>query len=181
MQDAIENLLTQARHARFQSPDDAKRDLVEALRLARASDDRLQLAQTLTALGQIERDMHHADEALRHYEEAATIYRTADVPLKLAHTIRHIGDIHQDAGHLDLAEPFYRKALALYRGHAQTPALDLANAIRGLALLTTNTRRAEEAKALWEEARKLYAAVNVEAGVRESTRQIGLLENPPRV
>ncbi|MBZ5494616.1 MAG: tetratricopeptide repeat protein [Acidobacteriia bacterium] len=176
MQDEIENLLTQSRHARFKTPDDAKRDLAEAVRLARASDDRLQLAQTLTALGQIERDLHLADEALRHYEEAAAIYRTAEVPLKVAHTIRHIGDIHQDEGRLGEAEPFYREALAIYRVHKETPLLDLANAIRPLALLTTKTSRPQEAKMLWEETRKLYAAVNVDAGVAESTRQIGLLE-----
>lgn len=176
MSDQIDKLLTQARHARFKSPDDAKRDLVEAVSRARASDDRLQLAQALTALGQIERDLRHADEAILHYEEAAAIYRAADAPLKFAHTIRHIGDIHQDEGRLGEAEPFYREALALYRKHEETPTLDLANAVRGLALLTTNAGRSEEAKALWEEARKLYADVNVEAGVRESTRQIGLLE-----
>ena len=140
MGDAIHNLLNQARQARFKSPNDAKRDLVAAVRLARISNDRLQLAQALTELGQIERDLHNIDVALHHYDEAAAIYRAIDVPLKLAHTIRHIGDIRQEAGRLVEAESPYREALALYHHNAETPLLHLANTIRGLALLTGNTR-----------------------------------------
>jgi tetratricopeptide (TPR) repeat protein len=176
MADAIHILLNQARQARFKSPNDAERDLIEAVRLARASNDRLQLAQALTDLGQIERDLHNVDVALRHYEEAVTIYRAADVPLKLAHTIRHIGDIRQEAGRLSEAESPYREALAVYRHNAETPPLDLANTIRGLALLTGITGRSQEAKALWQEARELYAAVNVAAGVAESNRRLAMLE-----
>jgi tetratricopeptide (TPR) repeat protein len=134
------------------------------------------LALALKGLGQIERDLHHGDAALQHYEEAAEIYRAESDPLKLAHTVRHVGDIHQDAGRLKLAEPCYREALAIYRAHAETPPLDLANAIRSLALLKSNTGEAAQARALWEEARNLYAMVNVEAGVQESSRRIALLQ-----
>lgn len=179
MADAIDKLLIQARDARFKTPADAKRDLAEAVALARASNDRPRLAETLTALGQIERDLHHADEALRHYEEAAAIYRQGHDPLKLAHTVRHVADILQDEGRPEAAEPLYREALALYLSNEKTPQLDLANAIRGLALLTTNTGRSAEAKALWEEARSLYAAVGVDAGVAESSRQLALAEKQP--
>jgi hypothetical protein len=52
----------------------------------------------------------------------------------------------------------------------------LANAIRGLAILKSDTADAEAARALWEEARDLYAAVNVKAGVAESNRRLALLE-----
>ncbi len=175
MPSAIDNLLVLARHARFEDPDSAKRDLVEAVALARRAQDPLQLAKTLTALGQIERDLHHADEALQHYEEAAAIYRAANVPLMLAHTVRHVGDIHRHKGRPKLAEPCYVEALAIYRAHPETSALDLANTIRGLALLKGDLGETQQAKALWEEARELYASVNVEAGVKESSRRLALL------
>src|SRR5215510_9679054 len=113
MADAIDNLLVLARHARFENPEGARRDLIEAVALARKARDPLQLAKALTALGQIERDLHHTDEALRHYEEVAAIYRTVDIPLKIAHSVRHTGDIHRDEGHLKLAEPCYVEALKL--------------------------------------------------------------------
>jgi tetratricopeptide (TPR) repeat protein len=93
----------------------------------------------------------------------------------LAHTIRHVADILRESGRAELAEPRYDEALALYRKHPETPPLDLANAIRGLALLKSDSRRSESAKALWQEARELYAAVNVEAGVEESKRRLAML------
>lgn len=119
MADAISTLLSRARRARFKNPADTKRELVEAVALARRSKDQLQLAQALTALGQIERDLHHSDEALHHYEEASAIYRTADVPLKLAHTVRHMADIHRHEGRIEPAESCYQEALAIYRAHPE--------------------------------------------------------------
>jgi tetratricopeptide (TPR) repeat protein len=180
MADAIDKLLNNASRARREHRHaDAKKDLVEAVRVARAGEDQIGLARALTALGQIERDLGNGDSALQHYEEAAAIYRQGNDPLKLAHTIRHVSDILQDEGRPEQAEPLYREALALYLSNEQTPQLDLANAIRGLALLTTNTGRSAEAKALWEEASSLYASVGVDTGVAESSRQLALLEKQP--
>ena len=186
MADAISTLLSRARRVRFKNPADAKRELVEAVALARRSKDQLQLAQALTALGQIERDLHHSNEVLHHYEEAAAIYRladhrladyrAADTPLKLAHTIRHIADIHRHEGRMEPAESCYQEALAIYRAHAETQPLDLANALRGFALLKEITGDKQTANSLWEEAGKLYASVNVEAGVAESQRRVALLK-----
>jgi hypothetical protein len=51
----------------------------------------------------------------------------------------------------------------------------LANAIRGLAILKTDAGEAATARALWEEARDLYATLNVDAGVAESNHRLGLL------
>src|SRR6185312_15703655 len=96
--------------------------------------------------------------------------------LKLAHTIRHIGDIHRHEGRTEPAESCYQEALAIYRAHAETPPLDLANALRGFALLKESLGASQEARALWEEAGKLYASVNVEAGVIESERRMALLK-----
>ncbi|HET9283644.1 MAG TPA: tetratricopeptide repeat protein [Candidatus Angelobacter sp.] len=186
MADAINTLLSRARRARFENPANAKRELLEAVALARRSKDQLQLAQALTALGQIERDLHHSNEALHHYEEAVAVYRladhrladhrTADAPLKLAHTIRHIGDIHRHEGRTEPAESCYQEALAIYRAHTETQPLDLANALRGFALLKEALGESQQARALWEEAGKLYASVNVEAGVAESQRRLALLK-----
>lgn len=175
MADAISTLLSRARRARFENPADAKQDLVEAVALARTANDPLQLAQALTALGQIERDLQHTKEALRLYLEASTLYRTAKAWLKLAHTVRHIADICQDQGLLKIAEPAYQEAMEIYRAHTDTPPLDLANALRGFALLKETLGDKQTARSLWEEAGKLYASVNVEAGVAESERRLALL------
>ncbi len=178
MSDGIETLLDRALKARREDRSvDAKRDLEEALDICRLSGTKRDLARTLKALGQIERDMGHPEAALPLYEEAASIYRAENDSLALAHTIRHVADIQRGLGLLDQAEPRYREALAIYRAHPETSMLDLANAIRGLAILTFDTGKSEEAKALWQEAHDLYAAVDVQAGVNESSRRLALLES----
>ncbi|MGO8986128.1 MAG: hypothetical protein ACLQFM_15195 [Terriglobales bacterium] len=176
MSDAFDKLLQRSVQARRDRRlEDAERDLVEAVAISRTSGVRVELARALTALSQIERDRHCTEDAFCHYEEAAGLYRAEGDTLRLARTVRHAGDIQREAGHPELAEPCYHGALSLYRGHAGTPPLDLANAIRGLAILKSDAGETTAAKALWEEARALYAAVNVEAGVVESSRRLALL------
>jgi tetratricopeptide (TPR) repeat protein len=176
MTELSEGLRRRAVEARREHhPDEARRALIEAVALCRQAGEEIDLARALTALGQIERDLRNNDAALKNYEEAAAIYRTKADLQKLAHTIRHVGDIHRNLGRNHLAEPFYREALDLYRGDQGTTPLDLANAIRGFAILKQDAGDAETAKLFWEEARNLYSAVNVREGVDESSRRLALL------
>ncbi len=145
--------------------------LIEAFALADAAGDPIDLANTLAALEQIERDFGHNDVALQHYEEAVELYRSTEDIQKQAHTIRHLADIYRHERQNNEAAAHYREALDLYRADVQTAPLDLANAIRGFKILRQDAGQREEAKQLWREVRELYAAVNVEAGVRESTRR----------
>ena len=178
MPDAFDDLLALAFQARRENRlANAQRHLVAAVDGWREGHSRVDLAKALTRLGQIERDLGHGDAALRNYEEAASIYRAEGDALRLAHTVRHMGDIHREQSRTDLAEPCYHEALSIYRGHEQTPPLDLANAIRGLALLKGEMGESVQAKLLWAEARNLYAAVNVKAGVDESSRRLAQLED----
>ena len=177
MPEVVDNLLSQAAQARREHRlTDAKWDLLEAVDLCRKAGTRMKLASALTSLGQIERDLQEKDSPRQHYEEAVAIYRVEGDVLKLAHTIRHVGDICRHEGQRELAERSYREALGLYRGDERTPPLDSANALRGFAILQDDAGEVEEARSLWEEARDLYAAVKVEAGVVESARRLALLE-----
>src|SRR5262249_24385250 len=109
------------------------------------------------------------------YEEAAEIYRAISETLKLAHTIRHVGDILRHLERFAPADTSYAEALSIYRAHRETPPLDLANMLRGLALLKEALGENAEARALWAEAGSLYATANVEAGVVESARRAAAL------
>ena len=137
MGDRAHRLMEQAAQARREGRlADAKRGWTEAVSLCRHTGSRHDLITTLKGLGQIERELQNGDAALALYEEAVTLSLVAREPLLLAHTIRHLGDIHLDAERLELAERCYDEAVALYRENAkQTAALDLANAIRPLAIL----------------------------------------------
>jgi tetratricopeptide (TPR) repeat protein len=171
-----EALLKQGYQARRENRlAEAKAHFAEAAELSREADERAMLARAITGLGQIESDLHETSAALAHYEDAVAIYRTLSDPLALAHAVRHVGDILRRQGQSDLAAPCYIEALDLYRSHEQTLPLDLANAIRGYALLKGDAGDREEARKLWQEARDLYAAVQIPEGVAESERQIARL------
>ena len=176
MSDEARKLMNQADRARREHRlDDAERDLSEAAGLCRADGARGELAQALKKLAQIKRDLGRGDAARALYEQAVAIYRQEGGGPELAHTMRHLGDVHRHAGNAELAEDCYLEALALYRSQKATPPLDLANAIRPLAILKDDAGKVEEARRLWEEARELYASVNVEAGVAESSARLARL------
>lgn len=173
----LETLMQRALQARQDNrPQDAKRDRTAALELCRREGSQAELASALTGLAQIERDLHNNQAALAHYEEAIAIYRSANTPPRLAHTIRHVADIHRHERRYDLAAAGYHEALTLYRGHHETSKLDLANTLRGFAILKEETGEDVQARAFWQEAKELYAAVNVSAGVAESSRRLEALD-----
>jgi tetratricopeptide (TPR) repeat protein len=155
--------------------DFVKRKLIDDANAARQSNDLQALARSLIEIGRLERNRHHLESARGYYEEAVAVYRALNEPLRLAHTVRHVGDILQDSGQLRRAEPCYSEALKIYRAHSETPPLDVANAIRGFALLQGEFGKTTEAISLWREARAHYAAVDVQAGVEDCDRQIARL------
>ena len=176
MRKSADELITLGYQSRREGrPQDAKTFFSQAVELCRGGDDRSLLASALTGLGQIERDLKNRGAALELYREAVDILRSGTDQLRFAHTIRHVGDILRGDGSVEEARPCYEEALRIYRNHSETSPLDLANAIRGFALLKGAVGEAEESKSLWREARGLYESVKVEAGVQESERQIALL------
>ncbi len=70
------------------------------------------------------------------------------------------------------AAPLYAESLEIYRSHKETSPLDLANAIRGFALLKEQTGDLDQALGLWGEARELYDLTGVDAGVSECQARI---------
>ena len=164
-------------------PVDANAAYMAALQIAESGGDS---ALALTRLGGIERDMGNDETALGLYRQAVEIYRGLDEPLKLAHTVRHVGDIAHEVSQLELAAACFSEALSIYRSHSETGTLDLANTLRGYALLQTDLGRIEEAIALWREAGQLYDKVwrepgspfeqaDLAPGIAESQRQVALL------
>src|SRR5262245_17959977 len=96
-------------------------------------------------------------------------------PSKYARRMRHLGDAYSTAGRTDHAERCYGEALAIYRSRPDTKPLELANALRGLAVVKHGTGAADEAQRLWVEAHDLYVSVNVQTGVAESAARLALL------
>ncbi len=173
MADHPSDLISAGSRARSeQRLDVALAAFAQAVLLCRASADDSLLAKALTGMGQIERDLKHSEKSLNHYGEVVAIYRRLGEPQRLAHAIRHVADILRNESRHEEAKQRYAEALDIYRKHPDTTSLDLANAIRGLALTERELGDAFAAGQLWQEARTLYDSVGVQAGVEESERQL---------
>jgi tetratricopeptide (TPR) repeat protein len=102
------------------------------------------------------------------YAKAAALARETNQPLLRAFALRHLSEIDLKADRPAEAMAHAEQALALYRRHGQEASLDAANALRLIALALEGLRRTPAAARAWTEARALYAALGIEAGVEES-------------
>lgn len=151
--------------------------LKEAVGLFREIGADRDLATALRRLGHAEEDAGSNGAATARYEEAVVAARRTGDPLLLAHVIRHLGDAHRSTGRLAAAETCYDEALGLYAEHSDPPPLDYANAIRPTAILKEALGDCHEARHLWKQAKALYAAVPIDAGVAECEENLKRL--PP--
>ena len=143
-----------------------------AIRENRKSDDLPLRATLYEELAYVDRSLRDLETSQKHYRQASEIYRSLDNLLNTAHTVRHAGDILREQKKPDLAARLYTESLEIYRSHKDTTPLDLANAIRGFALLKEEAGDCQEALSLWHEARGLYELAGIEPGVSESDAQI---------
>jgi tetratricopeptide (TPR) repeat protein len=151
---------------------DSRAVFIQGVRSAAEEGDRPALAEALCGLGQAERDIGNLSAAQHHYAGAATLYREIGPPERLAYAIRHEADILREESRSAEAEPLYLEAASIYREQGDKAALDLANTLRGLALLAESSGKPDIAKSLWQEARQLYARCNVQAGVAECDEKL---------
>jgi tetratricopeptide (TPR) repeat protein len=166
--------------------DDARAAFAEAADSARKSGVLSDLAAALTNQAQIERDTGFLDKALAYQLDALAIARGLNEPQNLAHVLRHVGDILQAANRHADADSYYREMLALYRATPDTPPLDIANAVRSVALHAQNLGQKDEARRLWREARDRYATLDAlflsltgsaeNPGVKEADRRLAALD-----
>lgn len=145
----------------------AQSDAEKLVELCRNNTNKEKLASALMMLGQIERDRDKRSRALQHYEEAVAICREVADTQVMAHTVRHLADLYCEEAKFDLAEKFFDEALTLYRSEPNTAPANLANAIRGYAVLKDAIDEHEAAKQFWKEARELYLDLGIDAGVAE--------------
>lgn len=146
---------------------DGCRDGVQAAAKCREVGDREMLVHVLKMQGQFERDRNDRKKAIAYYSEAVDLCRDLKDSLGLAHAIRHVADLHCEESDLDRAELCYAEALSIYRTESGVMSGDLANAVRGYAVLKDSAGAHDKARSLWEEACNLYQSLGVEEGVAE--------------
>ncbi len=114
----------------------------------------------------------HPDQARELYAKAADRARAAGAALPLAQALRHLSDLDREAGDAERALTAADEAIALCRASPDATDLDLANALRLSALAREALGQA--ATDLWREAGALYLDADVEAGVEEAERRLGV-------
>jgi tetratricopeptide (TPR) repeat protein len=151
---------------------DSRAIFLKAVRSAAEEGDRPSLAEALCGLGQAERDIGNLEAARHHYAGAAVLYRQIGPPARLADALRHEADILRESCLPVEAEPLYVEAEGIYRQQGEEAELDLANSLRGLALVYESSGRADASRSLFEEARSLYAKCDARAGVAECEEKL---------
>ena len=144
------------------------------MREASEAADRPGLAEALCGLAQAERDIGNLPAASHQYSNAAVLYRELGWPERLAYALRHEADVLRQENKAAEAEPLFREAEKIYRQLGESNALDLANTLRGLALVNESAGKVDAAKAFWQEASELYAKCNVKDGVEECGKRLAL-------
>lgn len=114
------------------------------------------------------------EAAVDHYAAALGAARACGERIIVAHIARHLGDIHRENGLAAEAESLLQESLDIYRSSLETRVLDLANTLRPLALIHESLGDVRAAQELWQEARVLYLAVGVAAGVSECDHHLRL-------
>ena len=151
---------------------DSRAIFLKAVRSASEEADRPALAEALCGLGQAERDIGSLEPARHLYANAAVLYRQIGPPARLAYALRHEADILRNLGLPAEAEPLYLEAEQIYRQQGEDADLDLANTLRGLALVNEAMGKTADSRSHFEQARDLYTKCNVEAGAAECSRKL---------
>ncbi|WP_299003927.1 hypothetical protein [uncultured Caulobacter sp.] len=128
--------------------------------------------EPLFVAAQQARTAGHPDQARDLYAKAAGKAREVGAAVPLAHALRHVSDLDREAGEAEAARTAADEAVALYRASSEATDLDLANALRLSALAREALGQA--ATDLWREAGALYLDADVEAGVEEAERRLGV-------
>ena len=134
-------------------------------------DDPRLVAELHAELAYVERALHDEQSAEAHYRRATEMFRTLHDPYRTAHNMRHLADILRETGKPLEAAPFYSESIEFFRKSGEYP-LQLANALRGLALMQGDVKDFAGSLQSWSEAKALYQMVSVDAGVAESRKRI---------
>ena len=156
--------------------DQVRAHLVEAVAICRETGDAPGLVVALGKLGHVESDAGRHEAARACCEEAVALAREGGDLARLATALRHLGDVHRRAGRLRESHACYAEALSLYDGtDTGPPPLEYANTVRPMAILKEALGEADAARALWRQARDLYRASGIDAGVAECEERLARL------
>ena len=113
-------------------------------------------------------------DATALYEEAAESFQKEQQPARWAHALRHAAEFAVRAGDCATGLREARVVLEYYRSTPPT-SLEMANALRVMALAESAAGELDNAREHWGEARDLYMDAGVADGVVEADRRVSAL------
>lgn len=168
-----DDTLARAEHLRLSgNPLEARQSYTSARRLYQLLGDQLGEANTLRALGDIERVLGRNDEARANYTEARSLYKKVEDRRGEGNVLRGIGDLERALGRNEQARGAYTEALKLFK---EVPdQRGEANVFWGLGYLETTLSHVEPAREAFVKALKLYRTINNKLG--EANVLLGVAE-----
>jgi tetratricopeptide (TPR) repeat protein len=113
-------------------------------------------------------------DATALYEEAAQSFQQEQQPQRWAHALRHAAEFAVRVGDCATGLREARVVLEYYRSTPPT-SLEMANALRVMALAESAAGELDNAREHWSEARNLYMDAGVVDGVVEAERRVSAL------
>ena len=140
-----------------------------------AADDHLSLGRIFHIYMQFECDHKRWKKAMEYSEKSLTYYHQSGNLERVAQSLRHQADILRNLDALDRSERLYRRSLDIYRSEFANRQGDLANALRGYALLLEALGKIDVSIGTWQEVKEIYASVGIAEGVDEASLKIKTL------
>ena len=113
-------------------------------------------------------------DAADFYRRSAEVFDANGDFMKGAHAARHQAEALLKAGDPAAASNCILEVVRFYRGQ-EVGRLELANALRVAGLAEEGCGHVDEARVFWSEARELYMAEGIDAGVAEAERRLKVL------
>lgn len=161
-------LLNEAWDKRRSKKYDEALGLVKKAQDLSKEDDYDSLGRIFHVYMQLEYDQDNFSTALKYCQKSLEYYRKTDDSSKIAHSLRHVADLQREMGQDASSESNYREVIDIYRTISKMNAGNLANALRGFALVLEQRDKITEAISVWEETRELYKKCGIQAGVSEA-------------
>ncbi len=125
---------------------------------------------------QLEYDRDNFDDALVLCRKSVAFYEKSGDTDKIAHATRHLADLLCAVGNYAESESKYRDAIKLYDDSTLSHRGDIANALRGFAIVLEKGNKRQEAIAIWGRVRESYRECKLQAGVDEANQRLAALQ-----
>lgn len=172
---SIEEFLKNAWDLRREAKYDLANYALEKAQEHCKEDDYISRGRIFHIYAQFESDHDNPSRALKLLQRSLSFYKKTGSSIKIAHSTRHIADLERRIGDVEDSESNYRTSIDIYKSNKSTSKVDLANAIRGYALVLEKRGKIQEAIEAWKEARELYRACKLEEGVDEANLKLDSL------